>query len=130
MSRQFPAAKGTPQDTGPQQTGPKPVTPDTSRQAAFFGGAGNSTPAPAAITGSGALVQDGVLTFIRADKTKASYKVVRPKAAQGVAGNAGAWIAMQDGGKGILFTVNTDNSVTGREMPAQIIQALTQNAAR
>jgi len=120
------AAKGTPQNTGPKQTGPKPETPDTSRQAAFFGGSGIAAQgnAPGAITGSGAVIQNGMLTFTRADSTKASYKVVRPKVAQGAPGNTGAWIAMEDGGKGILFTVNADNSVTGREMPAQIIQAL------
>jgi hypothetical protein len=120
------AAKGTPQNTGPKQTGPKPETPDTSRQAAFFGGSGIAAQGavPGAITGSGAAIQNGMLTFTRADNTKASYRVVRPKVAQGVPGNTGAWIAMEDGGKGILFTVNADNSVTGREMPAQIIQAL------
>jgi len=126
----FLLANNTPQNTGPKQTGPKVVTPDTSRQAAFFGGAGNVPQAavPGAITGSGAAIQNGMLTFTRADNTKASYKVVRPKVAQGAPGNTGAWIAMEDGGKGILFTVNADNSVTGREMPAQIIQALMQAA--
>jgi len=126
----FLLANFTPQNTEPKQTGPKVVTPDTSRQAAFFGGAGNVPQAavPGAITGSGAAIQNGMLTFTRADNSKASYKVVRPKVAQGAPGNTGAWIAMGDGGKGILFTVNADNSVTGREMPAQIIQALMQAA--
>jgi hypothetical protein len=36
---------------------------------------------------------------------------------------------MEGNGMGILFTVQPDGSVTGREMPAQIIQALTQAAA-
>jgi hypothetical protein len=118
----------------PQQSeGPKPVAPDTSRQAAFFGGPGKLPDAamttPGAITGSAAAVEGGVLTFTRPDKSRATYKVVRPKVAQGANGNTGAWIAMEDGGKGILFTVNADNSVTGREMPAQVIQMLTQAPA-
>jgi hypothetical protein len=67
-----------------------------------------------------------VLTFTRADKTKATYKVIRPKVAQGAAGIASAWISMEANGNGIMFTVTADNSVTGRELPAQIIQALVK----
>ena len=119
-----------PAPPAPRPAGPKPDTPDTSRQAAFFGGAGNAAqPFPGAITGSGAAIQDGVLTFTRADNTKASYKVVRPKVAQGAAGNTGTWIARQDEAKGILFTVQGDGTLTGREMPAQFIQMLMQGTA-
>jgi hypothetical protein len=39
-------------------------------------------------------------------------------------------ILMEEGGMGILFTVQPDSSVTGREMPAQIIQGLTQASAQ
>jgi hypothetical protein len=95
----------------------------------------NQTPAPAsgALTGTGATVQGGVLTFTSAGNTKASYKVVRPavmRNAPQASGTTGAWAAMEENGMGILFTVQPDGSVTGREMPAQIIQALTQATAR
>lgn len=125
------AKSGNDQKPAPKW-GPQAQTPDTSRQAAFFGGSG-STPqaaAPGGVTGSGATVKNGVLTFTRSNNTKASYKVVRPKVAQGTPGNGGAWIAMEANGNGILFTLNADNSITGREMPAQIIQALMQTAQR
>jgi hypothetical protein len=117
----------------PKAAGPEPKTPDTSRQAAFFGGSGNLTQAAAqgAITGSRATIQNGVLTFTRADNTRASYKVVRPKVMQNnpqAAGIAGAWIAVEASGSGIIFTVQADGTLTGREMPAQLIQALTQGS--
>lgn len=114
----------------PAPKAPEPQTPDTSRQAAFFGGGGNVLASSGGIAGTGAAIQGGVLTFTRADKTKASYKVVRPKVAQGAPGNTGTWIAMEDGGKGILFTVQSDGTLTGHEMPAQFIQMLAQSPAR
>jgi len=95
----------------------------------------NQTPAPASsgFTGMGATVQGGVLTFTSANNAKTSYKVARPAAmrnAPQASGIAGMWVAMEGNGMGILFNVQPDGSVTGREMPAQIIQALMQAAAR
>jgi hypothetical protein len=115
--------------------GPHPQTPDTSRQAALFGGARKLSQAapPGAITGTGAAIEGGVLTFTRADKSKASYKVMRPKIMQNApkaSGIAGTWIAVEASGGGIIFTVLGDGSLTGREMPAQVIQMLTQASAR
>jgi hypothetical protein len=124
----------------PQQSeGPKPLTPDTGRQAGYFGGAGKLPEAamttPGAMAGSGAAVEGGVLTFTRPDKSRATYKVVRPKVMQGnpqppSVGITGTWIAIEDGGNGIMFNVQADNSVTGREMPAQVIQMLMQGGQR
>jgi hypothetical protein len=107
-------------------------SPDAVKNA--LAGFQNQTAAPASggITGTGATVQGGVLTFMLANNAKASYKVVRPavmrNAPQG-SGVTGTWIAMEGNGMGILFNVQPDGSVAGREMPAQIIQALTQAAA-
>gem|GEM_PF-3083738 len=93
------------------------------------------TPQPQAvrdaiIEGTGADVRGGVLLFIRPDKTRASYKVVRPKMTQAAlppAGDiTGAWIAMEEGGDGIMFTVGPDKSVSGREIPAQALKMLMQ----
>jgi hypothetical protein len=121
----------------PKAQAPEPQTPDTSRQKALFGDVGKlpqATP-PGAIAGTATTIQGGVLTFTRADNTKATYKVVRPKVMQNnpqgpAAGITGTWIAMEDGGKGIIFTVLTDGTLTGREVPAQIIQMLTQTPAQ
>jgi hypothetical protein len=88
--------------------------------------------ASSGITGTGATVQGGVLTFTSANNAKASYKVARPavmRNAPQASGVTGTWVAMEGNGMGILFTVQPDGSVTGREMPAQIIQALTQAPA-
>ncbi len=53
---------------------------------------------------------------------------MRPKSAasnpEAMVDTTGSWIAMEEGGKGILFTVQGDRSVTGKEMPAQLIQML------
>lgn len=90
-----------------------------------------ATPASGGITGTGATVQGGVLTFTRADNTKASYKVVRPAVMQNAPQGSsvtGAWVTMENNGMGILFTVQPDGSVSGREMPARIIQGLMQAA--
>lgn len=85
------------------------------------------------IAGTGATVQGGVLTFARSDNSKATYKVVRPKMAQGnpqTTGFAGPWVAMEENGKGIMFTVHPDGSVAGLEMPALAIQMLMQGGQR
>ena len=115
----------------PKAKAPEPKSPDTSRQAAFFGGSGNLPQAgdAGAITGTGVAIEGGVLTFTRPDRSQATYRVTRPKLISispqsASAGTVGTWIAMEDGGKGILFTVQPDHSVTGREVPAQVIQML------
>jgi hypothetical protein len=117
----------------PNSEGPHPVTPDTSRQAAFFGASGTvpeaATKTSGVIIGSAAAVDAGTLTFTRPDKSRATYKVVRPKGMQNApqaTGIAGTWIAMDVSGGGIMFTVLPDNSVSGRELPAQVIQMLLQ----
>jgi hypothetical protein len=131
----YAAAKNPTVQPPAHSEGPHPQTPDTSRQAALFGGSGKLPDAaattPGAIMGSAAAVDGDVLTFTRPDKSKATYKVVRPKVMQSApqaSGIAGTWIAMEASGSGILFTVQADNSVTGREMPAQLIQMLVQGA--
>lgn len=145
----FAVAKGTPKDTGPKPTGPKPVTPDTSRQAAFFGNAdalkdalknamapGNTVPqgppgvpavATGRISGSGAAVAAGVLTFIDANGTKKSYKVVRPRVAIGPQGSsdAGTWLAIDDQ---MMFTVLNDKTVSGQKAPPVLFQMLMQQS--
>jgi hypothetical protein len=37
---------------------------------------------------------------------------------------------MEGGGKGMMFSVQADDSVTGREMPAQVIQMLMQSGKK
>ncbi len=86
--------------------------------------------AGAGFNGSQAKVEAGVLTFTLANGATASYPVVRPKSAannpEAMVDTTGSWIAMEEGGKGILFTVQGDRSVTGKEMPAQLIQMLAR----
>lgn len=89
----------------------------------------------AGFTGTGASIKGGVLTFTMADGSKATYKVVRPAV---MAGNPqaassvimGTWLALVDGSKGMIFTVMADNSVTGKEMPAAMVQMLMQGGAQ
>jgi hypothetical protein len=81
------------------------------------------------ITGKNASIKAGVLTFILADGTKSKpYTVVRPKimanASQSDAGIAGTWIAMESGGKAMMFNVRADNTVTGKEISPQVVQML------
>jgi hypothetical protein len=109
-----------------------------SVRAAVDGVQGGATPpgaqAPVSgddISGTGAMIQGGVLTFTLADHSAATYKVVRPKVMQNnpqasAADISGAWIAMEENGKGLLFTVRPDKSVTAKEMPAQVVQMLMQ----
>jgi hypothetical protein len=95
---------------------------------------GAHTPASAAdISGSGAAIQGGVLTFTRPDHSTATYKVVRPKVMQGnpqAADITGAWIAMGESGTGLLFSVQPDKSVTAKEMPAHVVQMLMQGGPK
>jgi hypothetical protein len=108
-----------------------------SVRAAVGGVQGGATPPGAhapvfagEITGTGAAIEGGVLTFTLPDRSTATNKVVRPKVMQGnpqaSADIRGSWIAMEGNGKGILFTVAGDNTVTGKEMPAEVIQMLMQ----
>jgi hypothetical protein len=131
---------------GPKGPKPAPVTvaggnpPPKPPQANPFGpNAGNalaglaSSGAPTSdIAGTDARVTNGILTFtLRSGAKSKPYNVARPKVmannpqAAG-AGIAGAWIAMEDGGNGVLFTVEGDNSVTGKEIPATLVQMLMQ----
>lgn len=94
---------------------------------------GNTAPRPAPsgmITGTGADVRGGVLLFTQPDKSRASYKVVRPRMMQAASPPAGditgAWIAKEDSGDGIMFMVGPDKSVSGREIPAQALKVLMQ----
>jgi hypothetical protein len=43
---------------------------------------------------------------------------------------AGAWIAMEDRGKAVLFNVQADGSISGREIPPQVAQMLMQGVAK
>jgi len=108
-----------------------------SVRAAVGGVQGGATPTGAHapvfagdITGTGAAIEGGVLTFTLPDRSTATHNVVRPKVMQGNPQSAadirGSWIAMEGNGKGILFTVMGDNTVTGKEMPAEVIQMLMQ----
>jgi hypothetical protein len=85
---------------------------------------------PADITGKNASIKAGVLTFILPNGASSKpYAVVRPKImanAPQSAGIAGMWIAMESGGKGIMFTVRADNTVTGKEISPQVVQMLMQ----
>lgn len=41
-----------------------------------------------------------------------------------------AWIAVEGGGKGLLFSVQPDKSVTAKEMLAQVVQMLMQSGGQ
>ncbi len=106
-------------------------------QGALAGSATQPTGAGAALAGGNATISNGVLRFTRPDGSRASYQVVRPHpganapgVAAGADGPTGSWLALEDGGRGILFTVRADASVTGQEMPPQLIQMLTQGPQR
>ena len=84
-------------------------------------------------------MQGAVLTFTQADGKSASYKVIRPKgmtntnqtaAAAASSDNTGTWLSIEDGGKAIMFNVQSDNSVTGKGMPAALVQMLMGGVQR
>jgi hypothetical protein len=125
--------------------GPKPVTPpqqqppqNPDKSGGLFGdrpqetlqGLAPAAGVPADITGNNASIKSGVLTFILGDGSKSKpYTVVRPAFMANTpqaAGIAGTWIAMESGGKGILFNVRADNTVTGKEISSQVVQMLMQ----
>lgn len=85
---------------------------------------------PADITGKNASIQGGVLSFTLPDGARSKpYTVVRPAFmanAPQAAGIAGTWIAMESGGKAMMFNVRADNTVTGKEISAQVLQMLMQ----
>ncbi len=123
-------------DTPAAPPPPKPAPAPSRLDPSLFTGAGmasssaGTTSAPA-ITGRHAAISQGVLSFVRADGSKASYKVARPRMltttpglAAGADGLSGGWIALEDNGKGILFTVQGDGSVGGQEMPGALLQML------
>ena len=124
---------------GPPQTAPAPPKAvDNSRAMlgdptnalnALKASASTNTAIPGAgFNGTGAKIESGMLIFTATGGSTASYKVVRPKVmaanSQAATEITGSWISMEDGGKAILFTVQTDGSVTGKEMPAAVIQML------
>jgi len=120
---------------------PQPQQPADKSGGMFGPGAGKTLAglvppgAPAAdIAGTGATVTNGVLTFtLRSGAKSKPYKVARPRVMANnpqAAGVTGAWIAMEDGGKGVLFTVQGDNTVTGKEIPAPVVQMLMQGAPK
>jgi len=87
------------------------------------------------VSGTAATVQDGVLTFNKADGSKATYKVIRPKAVQvnPVAGITGTWmafVAQPCCDRVILFQVQPDNSVTGRKMTIGKAESLLREGAK
>ena len=113
----------------PQQSeGPKPLTPDTSRRQALFG-TSDAPGMPAAITGrisgSGAAVVSGLLTFTDTSGARKSYEVVRPKVAIGPqgSGDSGTWLAIDDQ---MMFTVLGDKTISGQKAPPVLFQMLMQ----
>lgn len=129
-----------PGTVAPQQ----PPAPNTDKSGGIFGdnpqkalqGVAPAAAAPASpyeIAGKDAAIKGGVLTFTLADGTKSKpYTVVRPgfmaNAPQAAAGISGTWVAKASDGKGILFTVTADNSVTGKEISPQVLQMMMQGA--
>jgi hypothetical protein len=115
----------------PPKTSANPFGPDAGNALAGLAPAGGM---PADITGKNASIQGGVLTFTLADGAKSKpYTVVRPgfmANAPEAAGVTGTWIARENGGKGIMFTVRDDNTVTGKEIPPQVVQMLMQGVGR
>ncbi len=124
---------------GPPQAPPAPSKPDNKSRAllgdptsalnAVKASAGSTTAVPGSgFNGTGAKVQSGMLTFTATGGANASYKVVRPKVMaenpQAATDITGSWISMEDGDKAILFTIQTDGSVTGKEMPIAVMQML------
>jgi hypothetical protein len=89
---------------------------------------------PVEIAGKNATVRAGVLTFTLANGAKSKpFNVARPAFmanAPQAAGIAGTWIAMEDGSKAVLFNVQADGSITGKEIPPQVAQMLMQGAAK
>jgi hypothetical protein len=89
---------------------------------------------PADIVGKNASIQAGVLTFTLADGSRSKpYTVVRPTFmanALQAAGVTGTWVAMESGAKGIMFNVQADNSLTGKEISPQVVQMLMQTAPK
>jgi hypothetical protein len=121
------------QDAASRQASGGVSQQDAAQAIAMLGRGKGTTPVPAPsgmITGTGADMRGGVLLFLRPDKTRASYKVVRPKIMQTASPSAGditgTWIAMEDSGDGIMFTDGPDKSVRGNEIPAQALKMLMQ----
>lgn len=117
---------------------PAPTSASTPTTAPTSGPAPTSAPAAASpyeITGKDASIKAGVLTFTLPDGSKSKpYTVTRPgfmaNSPQAPAGISGTWVSPTTGGKGILFTITTDNSVTAKEISPQVLQMLTQTAPK
>lgn len=124
------AGGSTPSPKPPQAN---PFGPNAGSALAGLAPSGAST---SDIAGTDARVTNGILTFtLRSGAKSKPYNVARPRVmannpqAAGT-GITGAWIAMEDGGNGVLFTVQGDNSVTGKEIPPPLVQMLMQRAPK
>lgn len=121
---------------------PPPPPPNPDKSGGLFGNNPRNalqglTPAagsPADIAGKNASIQGGVLTFTLANgRMSKPYAVVRPTFmtnaphAQGI---AGTWVAMENAGKGMMFNVQADNSLTGKEISPQVVQMLMQGGPK
>jgi hypothetical protein len=96
---------------------------------------GHPTASPYDITGKDASIKAGILTFTLPDGSKSKpYTVTRPgfmaNSPQAPAGISGTWICPTTGGKGIMFTITADNSVTAKEISPQVLQMLMQAAPK
>jgi hypothetical protein len=121
---------------------PPPPPPNPDKSGGLFGnnprnslqGLAPAAGTPADITGKNASVQGGILIFTMADGSKSKpYTVVRPTFmanAPQTQGIAGTWVAMESSGKGMMFNVQADNSVTGKQISPQVVQMLMQAAPK
>jgi hypothetical protein len=83
------------------------------------------------ITGTGASVAGGILSFTASDGSKKAYKVVRPgNNVSASAGDFGAWLVVDKAAEGFMLTVQPDKSVAGGKLPDMVYQALKAQAAQ
>jgi hypothetical protein len=121
---------------------PPPPPPNPDKSGGLFGnnprsalqGLAPAAGSPADIAGKNASIQGGVLTFTMADGNRSKpYTVVRPTFMANpppATGVMGTWVAMESGGKGMMFNVQADNSLTGKEISPQVVQMLMQAAPK
>ena len=121
---------------------PPPPPPNPDKSGGLFGnnprsalqGLAPAAGSPADIAGKNASIQGGVLTFTMADGNRSKpYTVVRPTFIANpppATGVTGTWVAMESGGKGMMFNVQADNSLTGKEISPQVVQMLMQAAPK
>ena len=119
-----------------------PRQPPSDKSGGLFGtnpqkalqGLAPTAGSPTEIAGKNASIQGGVLTFTLENGSRSKpYTVVRPTFmanAPQASGIAGTWVAMESAGKGLMFNVQSDNSVTGKEISPQVVQMLMQGAPK